>query len=176
MTAAADVSPVVSPNAGRLGAPLLSLAARVLRDVRPADAPEAMTALRAFTQAPTPARYLAATYALNAAERRHKLRQLGRAVGNRRTEEALDMLARGDACAPELLDALRSLPPDARNGRRLTLISDLLAAHGVIAARAAGALRELQRSLGPLPRRSPPDRNGPERRRQRRRASGQVTK
>lgn len=157
-------------NIGRLCAPLLSLASRVLRDVPPAEAPETIAALRAFTQAPSPARYLVATRALCAAERRHKLRQLGRAVGNRRTEQALDVLERGGSCAPELLQALRALPADARNGRRLTLISDLLAAHAVIEARAAGALRELQRSLGPLPKRSP-DRNGTDRRRRRRAAT-----
>jgi hypothetical protein len=140
-------------SAGRLGAPLLSLAERVLRDVPPGDAPEAVAALRAFTQAPTPARYLAATRALSAAERRHKLGQLGRAVGARRAEQALDVLARSADYAPELLEALRALPPDARNGRRLTMIGDLLVAHRVLEARAAGAVRELRRSLGPLPAR-----------------------
>lgn len=165
-----DAADDVDPNIGRLCAPLLSLASRVLRDVPPAEAPETVAALHAFTRAPSPARYLAATRALCAAERHHKLRQLGRAVGDRRTEQALDVLARGNACAPELLEALRALPPDARNGRRLTLISDLLAAHGVIEARAAGALRELQRSLGPLPKRTL-DRTATDRRRRRRPAT-----
>jgi hypothetical protein len=140
-----------STSAGRLGAPLLSLAERVLRDVPPAETPEAVAAVRAFTREPTPARYLAATRMLKTAERRHKLRQLGRAVGGRRAEHALDVLARSAAYAPELLAALRELPPDARNGRRLTMIGDLLAAHRVLEARAAGAVRELRRSLGPLP-------------------------
>ena len=50
------------------------------------------------------------------------------------------------------MDALRALPADARNGRRLAIISDLLAAHRLIDARASGALRELKRALGPVPR------------------------
>ena len=149
----------------RLGPPLLRLASRVLQDVPPTEAPEAVAAVRAFTSAPSPARYLVATRALRRAERRHKLRLLGRVVGGRRTEHGLDVLTRGAACAPELLEALRALPPDARNGRRLTLIADLLAAHRVLEARAAGALLELRRSLGPLPRRSVAERAAGERRR-----------
>jgi hypothetical protein len=167
MTDAAAEATSFDANAGRLGVPLLSLATRVLRDVPPGETRDAVSCLRAFTHAPTAARYLIATRALQTAERRHKLRRLGQAVGPRRTEEALDVLARGGGCAPELVDALRALPPDARNGRRLNLIADLIAAHTVIEARAAGALRELQRSLGPLPRRPPP-RQGPDRRGRRR--------
>ncbi|HSY39953.1 MAG TPA: hypothetical protein VLA79_10515 [Polyangia bacterium] len=138
-------------TADRLAAPLLRLASRVLSEVRPTEALEAVGAVRAFTDGPTPTRYLAATRLLRHAERRHKLGALGRLVGHRRTEQSLDLLARGTALAPELLHALHALPPDARNGRRLTLISELLAAYRLIEARTSGALLELQRSLGPLP-------------------------
>jgi hypothetical protein len=138
-------------TADRLSAPLLRLASRVLSEVRPTETLEARGAVRAFTDGPSPARYLAATRLLRHAERRHKLGALGRLVGHRRTEACLDLLARGTALAPELLHALHALPPDARNGRRLTLISDLLAAHRLIDARTSGALFELRRSLGPLP-------------------------
>ena len=86
-------------------------------------------------------------------QRRHKLGQLGRALGGqRRTEQGLDVLARGADLAPELLEALRALPLDARNGRRLAIISDLLAAQRLIEARAVGGLRELRQALGPVPR------------------------
>jgi hypothetical protein len=137
----------------RLGASLLRLASRVLGDVPPPDALEAVDAVRAFAEGPSPARYLAATRVLRHAERRHKLGALGRIVGHRRMEQGLDALARGQgiAMAPELLQALRALPADARNGRRLTLISDLLAAHRLIEDRTSGALRDLQRALGPMP-------------------------
>lgn len=137
--------------AERLSAPLLRLASRVLRELRPAEALEAADAVRAFTDSPTPVRYLAATRVLRHAERRHKLGALGRLVGQRRTEEGLDLLARDTALGPELLQALRALPADARNGRRLTLISDMLAAYRLIDARTSGALFELRRALGPLP-------------------------
>jgi hypothetical protein len=138
-------------TAERLSASLLRLASRVLRDVAPAEALEAVGAVRAFADGPSPARYLAATRVLRHAERRHKLTALGRLLGHRRTEQSLDLLARGTALAPALTHALRALPHDARNGRRLTLISELLAACRAIEARTSGALRELRRSLGPLP-------------------------
>lgn len=138
-------------TAERLSAPLWRLASRVLSDVSPAEALEAVVAMRAFAAGPSPARYLAATRLLRHAERRHKLGALGHLVGHRRTEQGLDLLARTSALAPDLMQLLRALPPDARNGRRLALISELLAAHRLIDARTSGALYELRRSLGPLP-------------------------
>jgi hypothetical protein len=144
---------VVEAQARRLAAPLWRLAGRVLGDLAPGDAPESLAAVRAFTEAPSPARYLAATRVLRAAERRHKLGALGRVLGDRRKEHGLDTLARTAGLSLELLDALRALPAHPRNGRRLAIISDLLVAHRLIEARAAGALRALQQSLGPV---SPP--------------------
>lgn len=138
-------------TAERLSAPLWRLASRVLSAVPPADARQAAAALRAFTDSPSPVRYLSATRLLRHVERRAKLSALGRRA-DRRTEQSLDVLAQGTALAPELVEALRALPPDARNGRRLTLISELLVAHRLIEARTSGALRELRQSLGPLPR------------------------
>ncbi|HVV53488.1 MAG TPA: hypothetical protein VHO06_27775 [Polyangia bacterium] len=138
-------------TAERLAPPLWRLASRVLSEVPPAEAREALGALRAFTAGPSPVRYLAATRLLRHAERRHKLGALGRLAGHRRAGQSLELLARGAALAPELVQALRALPPDARSGRRLTLIAEMLAAHRLLEARAAGALRELRQSLGPLP-------------------------
>jgi hypothetical protein len=142
----------------RLGAPLLRLAARVLGDLPPAQATEPLAAVRAFAAEPSPARYLGAIRVLRLAEHRYKVGLLGRVVGDRRTEQGLDALARGAGPAPALMDALRALPPDARNGRRLAIISDLLVAHRLIEARASGGLRELQRALGPVPRTAAADR------------------
>jgi hypothetical protein len=138
-------------TAERLSAALLRLASRVLGEVPPAEAHEALGALRAFTGGPSPARYLTATRLLRHAERRHKLAALGCLMGARRTEQSLELLARGGALGPELVDALRGLPADPRNGRRLTLISEMLSAYRLIEARTSGALLELRRSLGPLP-------------------------
>jgi hypothetical protein len=138
-------------TAQRLAEPLLRLASRVLSAVPPADSREAVNALRTFTDGPSPVRYLAATRVLRHVERRHKLGALGRLATQRRTEQSLDMLAHGTALPAELVHALRALPPDARNGRRLTLISEMLAAYDLIEARTAGALFELRQSLGPLP-------------------------
>jgi len=138
-------------TAQRLTAPLLRLASRVLSTVPPAEAGAAVSALRAFTCGPSPARYLAATRVLHDVERRHRLGALGRLATQRRTEESLAILAQGAALPPELLEALHALPPDARNGRRLTLISEMLAAYQLIEARTSGAWFELRQSLGPLP-------------------------
>jgi hypothetical protein len=69
----------------------------------------------------------------------------------RRTEHGLETLVRCAAFGPQLVETLRAFPPDARNGRRLAIISDLLTAHRLIEARAAGVLRELRQSLGPVP-------------------------
>jgi|SoiMethySBSTD1v2_1073268.scaffolds.fasta_scaffold771168_2 hypothetical protein len=151
MNAVVVEHPVGEPSA-RLAAPLLLLAARVLGDVPPTETTEAAAAVRAFARAPTPARYLAATRALRTAQRRHKLSLLSRAGGERRIEQGLDILSRGADLAPELLEALRALPPDARNGRRLAIISDLLTAHRLILARASGGYLELLQSLGPMRR------------------------
>lgn len=135
----------------RLSGPLLRLASRVLSVVPPVEAREAVRALRAFTDGPSPVRYLAATRLLRHAERRHKVNALGHVSHQRRTEQSLEMLAQGTALAPELVQALRALPPDARNSRRLTLIAEMLAAYRLIEARTSGALLELRQSLGPLP-------------------------
>jgi hypothetical protein len=133
-----------------LAAPLLRLAERVLASLPRAELPEALAALREFTDEPSPARYLAATRALRAGERRHKLGLLGRALGDRRAELAMDGLARA-GLAPELVEALRALPPDARNGRRLAIVTDLLETYRLVDARAAEAQRALHRTLGPVP-------------------------
>ncbi len=144
-------APGVAEAVERLAGPLLRLAARVLGALPPVEAREAAHALRAFTDGPSAAGYLAARRVLHQVERRHKLGALGRLSNHRRTEQSLDALARGTALSPELVVALRALPPDPRNGRRLTLISELLAAHHLIEARTSGALRELRQALGPLP-------------------------
>ena len=140
------------PSANRLAAPLVQLAGRVLGELPPGDATVALAAVRAFTLAPSPARYLTATRVLRAAERRHKLGALGRVMGDRRKDHGLELLARAADFPPELLDALRALPADPRNGRRLAVIADLLTAHRLIDARAWGALRELHQTLGPVSR------------------------
>jgi hypothetical protein len=140
-----------SLDTARLAAPLLRLASRVVGDVPPREARNAVAAVRAFAEAPSPARYLAATRALRDTERRHKLNKLGRAMGGQRLDQGLDVLARSSTFAPELMDALRSLPFDARNGRRLAIISDLLVAQRLIEARAVGGLHELRQALGPVP-------------------------
>jgi hypothetical protein len=142
----------------RLGAPLLRLAARVLADVPPALSADAVAAVRAFSRDPSPARYLAATRVLRSAHHRHKLGLLGHVVGTRRTDHGLEVLARGAGLAPELMEALRALPADARNGRRLAIISDLLTAYRLVESRASGALAQWQRALGPVPRLGAADR------------------
>jgi len=152
------LGPDTEGPAERLAAPLWRLASRILADVPPAETLAAAAAVRAFTAGPSPARYLAATRVLRQTERRHKLRSLGRSVGPRRTEQGLEVLARGAGLAPELLEALRALPEDARNGRRLTLISEVLSAHRLIEARTAGALLELRRAFGPVPLRTAAER------------------
>jgi hypothetical protein len=139
-----------SPSSDRLAAPLLRLAERVLAQLPRDDAAPARAALRAFTTAPSPAGFLAAARLLRTSERRHKLALLGRAQGARRTENGLEALARA-GLAPELLDALRTIPSDARNGRRFEVIADLLAAYRLVEARATEAHRELQQGLGPVP-------------------------
>jgi hypothetical protein len=136
-----------------LGAPLLRLAERVLATLPRTELPEAIAALRAFTDDPSPAHFLAATRALRVGERRHKLALLGHAVGGaRRAELSLAGLARAGLSA-ELLEALRALPPDARNGRRLSIVAGLLETYRLVEARAASAQRELRLALGPLPSR-----------------------
>jgi len=149
---AAMIAPALAGPVARQAASVLRLAARVLGDVPAAGARDAVSAVRCFAAAPTPANYLAAVRVLRHAERRHKLNALGRAVGPRRTEEGLEILARGTDLDPALLEALRALPPDARNRRRLTLIAEMLTAYRLLEARATGGQRELRRALGPLPR------------------------
>jgi hypothetical protein len=140
-----------------LAAPLLRLAERVLSTVARGELPEVLAALRSFTDEPSPAHYLAATRALHAGERRQKLALLGRARGARSEDLGLDGLARAGLAA-DLVDALRALPPDARNGRRLTIIGDLLETHRLIHTRAAEAQRALRLALGPIRSHRHPDR------------------
>ena len=86
-----------------LAAPLLRLAERVLSTLAGGELPEVLTALRAFTDEPSPAHYLAATRALHAGERRQKVALLGR--GRRARSEGLGMdgLARAGVAA-DLVD------------------------------------------------------------------------
>jgi hypothetical protein len=133
-----------------LASPLLRLAQRVLSALPPAEATEPLAALRAFTAEPSPARYLTATRALRAGERRHKLNLLGRALGARRAALAMDGLERAHLPA-DLVEALRALPPDARNGRRLSIVADLLETYRLVEARAAESRLAHHRTLGPVP-------------------------
>jgi hypothetical protein len=127
---------------------LLRLAERVLAAVPRDEAHEALDAVRVFASAPAPDRYLTAVRLLRAVERRHKVAALGRALGAQRAQQGLDSLARAGV-APELVDALRALPADARNGRRLAVISDLIETYRLINVRAAAARRALYLTLGP---------------------------
>ncbi len=140
-----------------LAAPLLRLAERVLSTLGRGELPEALVALRAFTDEPSPAHYLAATRALRAGERRQKVALLGRARGVRSEDLGMDALARAGLAA-ELVEALRALPPDPRNGRRLAIVGDLLEIYRLIHTRAAEAERALRLALGPIRPRRPPDR------------------
>ena len=157
MTAAA----AVGVGDASLAAPLLRLAERALSTLARAELPEALAALRAFTEAPSPAHYLAATRALRAGERRQKLALLGRARGARSEALGLEGLARAGLAA-ELVEALRALPADARNGRRLSIVGDLLETYRLIDTRAAEATRALHLTLGPIrPHRRPERRRRP---------------
>jgi len=126
---------------------LLRLAERVLAAVPRDEARQALDAVRAFAGAPAPDRFLTAVRVLRAVERRHKVAALGRALGAERARQGLGSLERAGV-APELLDALRALPPDARNGRRLAVISDLIETYRLINVRAAAARRALVLTLG----------------------------
>jgi hypothetical protein len=140
-----------------LAAPLLRLAERVLSTLARGELPEVLAGLRAFTDEPSPAHYLAATRALRAGERRQKLALLGRARSARSEDLGMDGLARAGLAA-ELVEALRALPPDARNGRRLAIVGDLLETYRLIHTRAAEAEHALRLALGPIRPRRHPDR------------------
>lgn len=142
-----------SPSSARLGAPLLELAARILPELPAELAGSGAAAVRAFVDAPSPAAFLAATRALHDARRAYKLAALGRTAGPRRTERGVALLARVAEIPPAVLEALASLPADARNGRRLQVIAELFGLFRVLTARAEAGLRHLQASLGapPLP-------------------------
>jgi hypothetical protein len=143
----------------RLAAPLLSLATRVLGEVRPAAAAGPLAAVRAFAADPSPARYLAACRALHVAARAHRLGLLGGgAAGARFAQEGIDRLARAAALPDELLSALRDLPADRRTGNRLSLLADLITVQELLAVRASEALEALHQSLGPASRAAPTER------------------
>lgn len=135
------------PDQAVLATLLLRQAERVLAAVPRDEAREALDAVRAFAAAPAPDRYLVAVRLLRAAERQHKLAALGRALGAQRAAQGLDSLASAGV-APELLAALRALPTDARNGRRLAVISDLIETYRLINVRAAAARRALYLTVG----------------------------
>ena len=64
--------------------------------------------------------------------------------------------------AADLVEALRALPPDARNGRRLAIVGDLLETYRLIHTRAAEAEHALRLALGPIrPHRHPDRRHRP---------------
>jgi len=137
-------------DGNRLAAPLLSLATRVLGEVRPAAAAGPLAAVRAFAADPSPARYLAAWRALHAAARTHRLGLLGGGLaGARFAQQGLDSLALATALPGELLSALRDLPADRRTGTRLSLLADLITVQELLATRSSEALEALHQSLGP---------------------------
>lgn len=139
---------------------LLRLAERVLATVPRDEAREALEAVRAFATGPGPDRYLTAVRVLRLVERRHKLAALGRALGPQRTAQGLDGLTRAGV-APELIEVLRALPPDARNGRRLAAVSDLIEIYRLISVRTHAARRALYRTLGATRPRRRRDRRRP---------------
>lgn len=153
MSADAPTPPLwTAEQSGRLASPLLELAWRVLGEVPPPLARHAAEAVRAFGTAPSPARYLVATRLLRAAEREHRLALLGRTAASRRAGDGLARLDRTAELPAEVRDLFAALPKDARTGRRLTLLADLITARRLLTACASKVLGELRRSLRPVRR------------------------
>lgn len=149
------MTPTVDQKDAVLATLLLRLAERILAVVPRDEAGEALDAVRAFAATPAPDRYLTAVRVLRAVERRHKLAALGRALGPERAERGMDSLTRAGV-APEVLEILGALPPDARNGRRLAVMSDLIEAYRLLDVRTDAARRALYLTLaGGRPRRRP---------------------
>lgn len=155
-------------QSGRLAAPLLELAWRVFGEVPPLLVRDAAEAVRAFAAAPSPAGYLTATRLLRAAEREHRLALIGRAAAPRRAGDGLARLDRIAELPAELRDVFAALPKDARTGRRLTLLADLITARRLLAECASEVLGELRRSR-PRRRARPAPAEPRDRRRQRQR-------
>ena len=138
-------------DAAALGAPLLRLAERVLKTLARAEVPAAAgRAARVHGRALAGA--LPRGHARAPRQPSGATSWVSSVAPSARvaTELGMDGLARA-GLAPELVEALRALPPDARNGRRLAILADLLETYRLVDARAAEAQRALHLTLGPVP-------------------------
>jgi hypothetical protein len=125
----------------------------------------ALAAIDAFVAAPKPVTFLAASRALGQARRAHALRHLHGTHADRSFRRGLEAVR----AVPGLDDAhsqlLARLPVDARTGRRLLALAQLLEVHVELSGRAAAQARALRRKLAaPRPPRpsGPPSWRGPD--------------
>jgi hypothetical protein len=131
----------------RYAVALLGQVRHALRSVPPADLGEAFAALDGFVATPRGDTYLAAVRALRAARARQasaRLRGLHAGYLFRRGLEAVRALP---GAGPGHAEILADLPMDARTGRRLLALAQLLEAHAELSGRAAATFRELRRKL-----------------------------
>jgi hypothetical protein len=153
MTPAAPQPTPVDADTAALARALLPRAIAAFTLVPELDRGPALAAIDRFLAGPAPSTYLAAARELRTAERAAALRKNGGATMSRLFGEGMTVLREVPGLPPELLDEMTAnLPLDARSGRRLTALAELLGGYCELLGRVAADTEEMRKRMK---RRSP---------------------
>ena len=130
---------------------LLHQVDRALASVPAAELEHALATVDAFLAAPRAETFLTATRALRLARARRASDTLTSLHDDRIFRRGLEAMRALPGLDPEQAAALGDLPVDARTGKRLLALAQLIEAHLELSGRAAAAFREIRRKLAATP-------------------------
>jgi hypothetical protein len=149
-TAAVFEAAGVDVNVAALARALLPRAIAAFTLVPEIDRTPALVALDQFLAAPAPATYLSAVRTLRATERAAALRKNAGPTIDRMFAEGTTLLREVPGIPPALVDEMTAnLPVDARAGRRLSALGELLGTYCELLGRVAADTEEMRRRMKP---------------------------
>jgi hypothetical protein len=145
---ASPASPTLDLEAALLARALLPRAISAFTLVPASERGPALAALDRFLAGPAPSTYLAAARHLRKAERAAALGKNGGVTLGRLYDEGVTLLRDVPGLPPELLNEMTgALPIDARAGRRLSALAELLGSYCELLGRVAADTDEMRRRM-----------------------------